>query len=217
MKNTLLLPALVGVMVLGGAAAGYASLASAQTETGSTFARMGARMIGQQKPHVDGTITAITGSTITLTADANHGGGTYTVNAGNATVTKAGVAATLSDLAVGKKIWAAGTITGTTVEATKISDAPQGGFGKGGRGFGKGHGVMGEVSAVSGSSITVKGKDGSIYTVDAANAKVQKMVAGTLSDIAVGDSIGVQGTVSGTSVTATTIMDDVPLPPTAAQ
>ena len=57
----------------------------------------------------------------------------------------------------------------------------------------------------------IDGMNGTTYTIDASSATVQKMVAGSLSDIAVGDEIGVQGEVSGTSITAKAIMDDLPL------
>ena len=54
----------------------------------------------------------------------------------------------------------------------------------------------------------------STYTVDATNAKVMKSATSgvkpttaTIADIQVGDTVMVQGTVSGTSVTATSIFD----------
>lgn len=213
-KNIILLPVLAGVMLLGGGLAGYAALADAQdagaASVGSQVRGAMRGMMGQKAPHVDGVITAIHGTTLTITADANHGGGTYTINAGSATVTKDGAAATLANFAVGEKVWATGTITGTTVDATMLSNGGGKGFGRGGHG--RGHGLMGEVSAVSGSTITLTGRDGTTYTVNAGSANVQKMVAGSLSDIAVGDSIGVHGSVSGNTVTATTILDDVPAP-----
>ncbi|MEK7063718.1 MAG: hypothetical protein AAB955_03455 [Patescibacteria group bacterium] len=75
---------------------------------------------------------------------------------------------------------------------------------------GKGHGVMGTVSAINGSTITVTNLDGTSYTVEAGAATVQKMATGSLADVTVGDRIGVHGTVSGTTVTAEHIMDDLP-------
>lgn len=84
------------------------------------------------------------------------------------------------------------------------------------RGHGPGHGthgVMGEVTAVNGSTLTVTGRDGQSYTVTADTAEVVRHVTGTLSDIQVGDRVGVHGEVSGTTVTAKRIMDDVPAPP----
>lgn len=201
---------MVALLLVGGAVAGYASMASADSSTATGIATA----MPMRAPHVGGTIAAINGTTLTITSDANHGrgtSGTYTIDASNATVTKAGATAALSSFVVGEKIWATGTISGTSVVATAISDA--GGKGPGGFGRGKGHGVMGTVTAVNGSTVTVTGKDGVSYTVNAGSATVQRMVTGALSDITVGDTIGVQGTVSGTTVTATTIMDGVPQMP----
>ena len=86
-------------------------------------------------------------------------------------------------------------------------------------------GVVGKVASISGSTITLTAMDSKTYTVDAGSAKILKMpeiaagtapVAGatrptpatiTISDIKVGDTLMVRGTVSGTSVTATDIVD----------
>lgn len=84
---------------------------------------------------------------------------------------------------------------------------------RGGHGGPGHHGVIGTVSAVNGSTITVTGPDGKTFTVNAGTATVQKMTTGALADIVVGDRIGVQGELSGTTVTAKTIMDDIPEPP----
>jgi hypothetical protein len=82
-------------------------------------------------------------------------------------------------------------------------------------------GVIGTVTAINGASLTVTGKNGTVYTVDASNATVQKGFGSTattltVSQIAVNDVIAVQGTVSGTSVTATKIMDGLPTRPAGA-
>lgn len=81
-------------------------------------------------------------------------------------------------------------------------------------------GVFGTVTAIDGSTITVQSRGvgqnaaqatPATYTVDASNAAITKNNAtASLSDIAVGDTIMAQGTVSGTSVTATTIRDGIP-------
>ena len=176
-------------------------------------------------------MSEVSGTTITITDDRS--GTAYTVDARAATFKKAAAGAkpttvTISEIAVGDKIGAMGTLSGTTLTATEVIE---GDFGRGGRGGPGGHGgrgpggaggpgVMGKVTAVNGTTITVTGKDGQSYTVNAGAATIQKMTTGALSDIAVGDQIGVQGTVSGTTVTATNIMDDVPAShakPTTAQ
>ncbi len=77
--------------------------------------------------------------------------------------------------------------------------------------------VFGTVSSVSGNTIMVSGRVGFgtstpavAYTVDATNAKVMKNnAAGTISSIVAGDTVFVQGTITGTNVVATNIRDGV--------
>lgn len=200
---------LSAAVLLGGGIAGYASFASAQTANPTPNFTM-----QQRAPHVGGTITAINGSTITIASGLNLGGATYTIDASSAVVMKSGTTSTVSAFAVGDRIFAEGTINGTNVTATKIFDG-MGGKGFGMQGKGRGgmrQGVMGTVTSVNGTTVTLTGKDGKTYTVDAGTATVQKMTTESLSNVMVGDTIGVHGTVSGTSVKATNIMDDVQLP-----
>ncbi len=68
-------------------------------------------------------------------------------------------------------------------------------------------GVAGTVAAVDGSIITLTGKDGSTYTVDASKAAISKTSIINVSGVAVGDTLMVGGTVNGTSVAADHIMD----------
>jgi hypothetical protein len=69
----------------------------------------------------------------------------------------------------------------------------------------------GIVASISGTTLTMteeSDEGGATYTVDASSATVSKDGASaSLSSIAVGDKIFVKGTVSGTSVVATTIND----------
>lgn len=178
----------------------------------------------QHMPGVFGTVTAISGNTITVQSKAFARTGTttttpavtYTVNAAGATVTKAGAASSISSIAVGDTVMVQGTVSGTSVTATKINDGvvPGGMMGQ------RGNGVFGTVTAISGDTITVQSKgfeksDSSTgttttYTVNASGATVTKAnVASSVSAIAIGDTVMVQGTVSGTSVTATKISDGV--------
>jgi len=108
-----------------------------------------------------------------------------------------------------------------------MTGGPRGDFGHGKDGE---RGVMGTISAVSGNTVTVTSTDlhtkgattttSTVYSVDATNAKIEKVtapVAGSttrvapttisVSGLAVGDKVMVQGTVSGTSVTASNIVD----------
>ena len=78
--------------------------------------------------------------------------------------------------------------------------------GWGGHGGHGPRGTMGTVAAISGNTITLTGKNGTTYTIDAASSAVKKVSSATLSDIAVGDTLDVSGTTSGTTVTATNIV-----------
>lgn len=74
-------------------------------------------------------------------------------------------------------------------------------------------GVSGRVTAISGNSITLTSKSNILYTVDVSGAKIVKNrnTIITIADIKVGDTLMVQGTVTGTSVVATTVFDGKPL------
>ena len=191
---------------------------------------------GSHQSGVMGTVSAVSGNSITVTSKKFTRGATgttptattitYTVDATNSTVTKSGAASTVSAIAVGDTVMIQGTVSGTSVTATAIRDGVMtrkpGTFGA--TGAHTNNGVMGTVSAVNGTTLTVTSKarpnKGSstttttatpvTYTVDATNATVTKSgTASSVSAIAVGDTVMVQGTVSGTSVTATTIRDGV--------
>ncbi len=78
--------------------------------------------------------------------------------------------------------------------------------------------AFGQVTAINGNILTVAGKQGFgststavTYSVNAANATILKNNAtSSLSAVAVGDTVVVQGSVSGQSITATTIHDGIP-------
>jgi hypothetical protein len=236
-NKKLLLPVFLAIAMIGGTAASYAGLASAQSASGDTPATITgtvsataqpgqgfARAILGKRPDVMGEITAINGNTITVTSkDPRNQSATpitYTTDLTNATIKKrtgsaAPTTVSIASLTVGDHVGITGTITGTSVIATEvISGMPHGG--RGGPGthgmgmHGKKPGVHGTVVSVSGNTITLSDKDGKTYTVDATNATVSKMTTSTVSQIAVGDTLGVQGTVSGTTVTATDIMNGMP-------
>jgi hypothetical protein len=69
---------------------------------------------------------------------------------------------------------------------------------------------MGTVSAVNGTTVTLTGKDGKTYSVEAGSAAITKNMTVAVSDIKVGDTLMAQGSVDGTTVTATNIHDGVP-------
>jgi riboflavin synthase alpha subunit len=73
--------------------------------------------------------------------------------------------------------------------------------------------VIGTVAGVDGSTLTVTSQDGTSYTVQTSNdtsvviASNGTLSQGSLSDVETGDAVRVEGTVSGTTVTATEIHD----------
>jgi len=69
--------------------------------------------------------------------------------------------------------------------------------------------ISGTVTAISGTTLTVTGKNGEVYTVNAANAsfKGQHDSSLALGDIKLNDVVHVKGEVSGTTVVATRITD----------
>lgn len=209
--------AAIGLLLVG------TGVASAQTMPttpisggGSTGAWHGRGGFGMMGRGTFGTVTAISGTTLTVaskTGPSGTAGTVYTVNAANATVTKSGGASSVSNIAVGDTVMVAGTVSGTSITATSIRDGVMGGGRMVG---GKASGVVGAVASVSGNTLTVTSKMGSngaaatTYTVDATNATVTKSgAASSVSNIAVGDTVMVAGTVSGTTVTATSIRDGV--------
>ena len=186
---------------------------------------MGGQGMGQGMMHngVFGTVASISGNTITLTskqfqpkgsANSTTAGATvtYTVDATNATVTKSGATSSVGAIAVGDTLMVQGTVTGTSVAATKINDGVMpGGAGMPNVPAGNGQPIIGgTVSAVSGSTITITNTSGTAYTIDATNAKVSKigLATPTVANINVGDIVLAQGTINGTSVVANSVIDN---------
>jgi hypothetical protein len=154
---------------------------------------------------------------------------TYSVDATNATVYKNNATSTLSSVAVGDRVFVQGTVSGTSVAATSIRDGlMMFGHGNGTTGKSntpgtmmnggqnqtppiKGNGqpvVAGTVSTVSGTSVVITTLSNTSYTVDVSSTTVNKNgTPGTASSIAVGDYVVVQGTVNGSSVTASSVID----------
>lgn len=116
----------------------------------------------------------------------------------------------LAALAIVTSIGFAGT--GIASAATTPKETPQGWM-RGG--MMKNRGEFGIVTAVNGPTITINTKNPKstaniVYTIDARNATVTKSgTASSVSAIAVGDTIMVQGTLNGTTITATKIFDGI--------
>lgn len=71
--------------------------------------------------------------------------------------------------------------------------------------------ALGLVTAINGNSLTITTKDGTVYTIDASKATIKGFTKDkktiTLADLKVGDQIAVTGTLSGTAISATSIID----------
>lgn len=131
----------------------------------------------------------------------------------------------VSQIAVGDTLIVQGTVSGTNVTATTIVDGAMFGGRGGHRPMGQKPAAIGKATAISGNTITLtstahgsKNGTATTYSVDATNATITKVSAPTagqkpssttitVSQIAVGDTLIVQGAASGTNVTATKIVD----------
>lgn len=215
MKNNKYLTAAVALATVASLGIGFSAFAQSSPSPAAGFTMsMHGGMMGHGRmggAMIVGTVSSVSGNTITLSGHAGFGGRpgststsapastTYTIDATNAKITKSGAALTISGIATGDTLMVRGTVSGASVTATTITD-----------GLPQRNGVSGKVTAVSGSTLTVAGRNSTSYTVDASAATVTKSkAASSVSAIAVGDTVFVQGTVNGTSVTATTIEDGV--------
>lgn len=181
-------------------------------------------------PGVFGSVTAVNGTTLTVTSKARINATStpatvYTVDASGAQVLKNGTSSSVSSIATGDMVMVQGTVSGTNVAATVIRDGMGGmmgkrGFGPGGRPTGtmqmppspiQGNGepvVGGSITAINGSTLTVTNKSNVTYTIDASSATIIKNGTSTaITNMATGDNVVVQGTVNGTSVTASSVID----------
>ncbi len=215
-KKTAVLFSIIGL------AAGTAGTIALQTQASNTTdstSGLRGRMMQGVKPTAGGEVTAISGNTITI--KDRRTGTVYAVDASSATLEKFApnttqaqppttATITVSDIKVGDHVQVQGTISGTNITATKITDGQMGkGFGHRGQ-----MGTIGTVSAVSGNTITLTGKDGVTYKVEAGSANVKKVSTINVSNIAVGDTLMVAGDKSGTTITAKNIMDgEIPQKP----
>jgi len=148
---------------------------------------------------------------------------TYAVDATNAVIMKNNATSSISSIAVGDMIMVQGTITGTNIIAVNIRD----GVVNNGQGKimenkdkernasstpllqGNGQPVIaGTISAINGSVLTVTNRSNVTYSVDVISAKImqgQNII--TKLNLAVGDSVIIQGTVNGTSIVASSVVD----------
>ncbi len=212
MQNKKIISFMMAAVIVGGFA--FAAPIFAQGNSGFNRGMMG-------KPGIVGMVSAVSGTTITVTSKnkmkSEGSAGTqtttiYTVDASKATVAKNGATSAISAIAVGDTIMVQGTITGTNIVATAIRDGVRPGLEKQDLSQIQGNGqpiVAGKVTALSGSSITITNASNVTYTIDATNAKfaVNGVVNPTISNVAVGDSVVVQGIINGNAVTASSVID----------
>lgn len=204
------------------------AFAATNSPQGGVGGWSGHSMTGQRRgmmpPGVAGQVASINGSILTVTS-RGFGRGvnttattTYTVDATNATVMKNNATSTVASITVGDFVSVKGTVSGTNITATMIRDGAMrtGQPGAATATF-QGNGepiVTGTVASVNGSSLTVTNSGNITYTIDVSNATVQKpgVSNATVSSIVAGDRVIVQGTVNGTAVTATSVVDQPQAP-----
>lgn len=181
--------------------------------------------VGEMRPAglgVFGTVSSVNGSTI-IVLQRNPKDNTmtaYTVDASNATIMKNGASSSVSNISVGDTAMVQGTVSGTSVTATIIRDGvlmqgrEQERWQKPDKNIksiiqGNGQPVIGgSVTAISSSTLTITNKSSITYTVDTSNATIMKDgVASNIGNISVGDNVVIQGTVNGTSINASLVID----------
>ncbi|MDE2041232.1 MAG: hypothetical protein KGI59_02525 [Patescibacteria group bacterium] len=191
---------------------------------------------GMMKPGIFGTVTALSGTTLTVvgrsfvapgtgTNGVSTASTTFTVDASAATVFKNNATSSLAAVALNDRVFVQGTVNGTSVAATTIRDGlvmmrgrgpgwTPGSIANGGPGGlpsiqGNGQPVVaGTVSGVSGTTFTITTSSNTGYTIDASTAQIVKNNASsTVSAISNGDYVIVQGAVNGSSITASSVID----------
>ncbi len=221
-----------GLAMLGGIALATPVLADTTpspmgtaTNTGSHMERGGRGMGGMRggmmgMKGVFGTVSAMNGSTLTVSGRQGFStttpNTTFTVDATNAKVMKDRTVGTLANIAIGDTIMVSGTVTGTNIVATMIRDGNMPNPGTRPESAepqiqGNGQPIVGgKISAISGNSITVVNVSNITYTVDITNAKItQGAKVATATNLTIGDPVVVQGTVNGTLITATSVIDQM--------
>jgi hypothetical protein len=195
-----------------------ATTATTNTTTGQTTAPTGKHGMWGTPPAAAGKVTAVDTADNTITVTDAKSGTSFTVDASGAAIQKftppaagqkpaAPQTITVGQIQIGDSVMVQGTVSGTTITATKITDGTMmGGFRGGPGGMGM-RGAAGTVSGVNGTTITLTGKNGTTYTVDASGANVEKVSASSVANIAVGDTLRVSGSTSGSTITAKNIID----------
>jgi CxxC motif-containing protein len=188
---------------------GFNGVARAEGQKASTTWKLSQGHIKnylKHAPGVIGTVVSINGSSLTISGKNNT---TYTIDTTGAKIFKnRNTVITTADIKIGDVIMAQGTVNGTNVSATTVFD------GKpivGKKNQGNFSGVMGIVNGISGMTLSLTAKDGIVYTVNATQETLVERgtppIHSQISDIKIGDTVMVRGTVNGTVVTAEKIFD----------
>jgi hypothetical protein len=195
--------------------------------TGMTVAATKVFVSTPRPPHAPagafGTVASVNGSSsstacgVAMTAGlftvTGHKGATFTVNVTGATtfVERGMAGASFATVCVGVTVFAKGTVTGTTVDATNVAIA------KARHEEAHHHGVFGTVVSVNGVStagacgmgtngaFTVTGMKGATFSVNVDTStkfRAFGIEAASFVNVCVGAKVGVEGDVSGATVTA---------------
>jgi hypothetical protein len=212
--------------IMGGFAIAGPVLADTAASSNTPVKAWGVGMMGHgrmgMRPGIIGTVSSVSGNTLTVTGHqgfATTTVTTYTVDATNAKITKNNTAGTISSITSGDTVMVVGTVSGTSVTASMIRDGVmmRGGLGKMNRPenqeapivTGDGQPIIGgTIYSINGSSLTITNKSNTQYAVDITNAKItQGPNTITVANLKVGDSVIAQGTINGTAVVATSLTD----------
>lgn len=193
----------VGVLATVGLSGGLVAGTSGAAFGASASHRPGP-LGGSGGPAVAGSVaTAPSGDSFTITT---RSGSTETIDVavGTTYIERGTSSPSLSNVAVGDLVAVFGSTSGTTVSATEVIISPP-------RPSNPGQPVSaGKVaSAPSGNSFTITTRSGSTETVDVSASTVyleRKIASPTLSNVAVGDLVGVFGSLSGSTITATQVV-----------
>ena len=167
-----------------------------------------------------GIITSINGNSININSTFGSTTKSYIVDATNAVIIKNNATSSIPALNVGDNIMVNGKITGTNITAKNIIDGIPPMTRKIGdkntpikkdKVLASGDGqpvIVGKVSSLNGNTLTITNQNNQTYTIDATNAKILKNnTASSIGNIIINDQIIAQGTINGSNITATQIID----------
>jgi hypothetical protein len=161
-----------------------------------------------------GKVTKVNGTTITMDAHPEPKNGnktTYTVKTDHATIIKNTDTVSLATIHEGDTILVTGSVNDATISANKIyvwDNAVVGNVFPGVKNNGQPI-IYGTITAINDDTVTVTSKDKEAYRVDTSDAQITfpKKTSTTHSSLSVGDTVLIQGSIDGSHVRATAIID----------